>query len=88
VKVGDHLKGELVTRFPPEIIDERIVQLDVASRSRNRLCRRGTGHELAGQCDLVPLMLPGPMQSPTPPRTPGIPESPASGLPRASGCGR
>lgn len=31
VKVGDHLKGELMTRFPPEIIDERIVQLDVAS---------------------------------------------------------
>jgi hypothetical protein len=31
VKVGDHLRGELVTRFPSEIIDERIVQLDVAS---------------------------------------------------------
>ncbi len=31
VKIGDHLKGQLVTRFPPEIIDERIVQLDVAS---------------------------------------------------------
>jgi hypothetical protein len=31
VKVGDHLRGELVTRFPPEVIDERIVQLDVAS---------------------------------------------------------
>ena len=31
VKVGDHLKGELITRFPPEVIEERIVQLDVAS---------------------------------------------------------
>ena len=29
--MGDHLKGELITRFPPEVIDERIVQLDVAS---------------------------------------------------------
>jgi len=31
VKVGDHLQGQMVTRFPPEIIDERIVQLDVTT---------------------------------------------------------
>jgi hypothetical protein len=31
VKVGDHLQGQMVTRFPPEVIDERIVQLDVTT---------------------------------------------------------
>jgi hypothetical protein len=30
VKVGERLSGELVTRFPPQVIDERIVQLGVA----------------------------------------------------------
>jgi len=30
VKLGEHLSGEMVTHFPPQIIDERIVQLDVA----------------------------------------------------------
>ncbi len=30
VKPGEHLSGEIVTHFPPQVIDERIVQLDVA----------------------------------------------------------
>lgn len=30
VKLGEHLSGEMVTHFPPQVIDERIVQLDVA----------------------------------------------------------
>ena len=29
VKLGEHLSGEIVTHFPPQVIDERIVQLDV-----------------------------------------------------------
>jgi hypothetical protein len=31
VEVGEHLSGEMVTRFPAQVIDERIVQLDVTS---------------------------------------------------------
>jgi hypothetical protein len=30
VKLGEHLSGEIVTHFPPQVIDERIVRLDVA----------------------------------------------------------